>query len=125
MAEKKEYRTVHGIVQFEPREGEAGGKPIRNITVRQAGFGKFAVRVSATLWPSHAHVKVAEGDVVTLEGAYTMNTSTGQDGEPRTFHNLSVNRIFVHGASDAGAQTGTVNTGGSSADDSDDDDLGF
>jgi hypothetical protein len=67
----KQYRVVSGIVQFPPRDGEAGGKAVRNISVRQAGFGPTAVTVSATLWPSHADVKVDQGDVVTLEGSYT------------------------------------------------------
>lgn len=122
MAQEKQYRTVHGIVQFEPREGEAGGKPVRNITVRQAGFGPTAVRVSATLWPSHAHVKVEEGSVVTIEGPYTQNKSTGDDGETRTFHNLSVSRIFVHGMSDSGKKADVENA---VADDVADDDIPF
>lgn len=121
----KQYRTVFGIVQFEPREGEAGGKPVRNITVRQTGFGPTAVRVSATLWPSHGHVQVEEGDVVVIEGAYTQNKSTGQDGEERTFHNLSVNRIAVLGKSDGGREAGTVNTPSSSSSDDALDDIGF
>ena len=122
MAAEKQYRTVMGIVQFEPREGEAGDKPVRNITVRQTGFGPTAVRVSATLWPSHAHVEVEEGDVVVIEGAYTANKTKKQDGSPVTYHNLSVNRIAVLGKSDAGAQAGTVNT---EADEVDEDEVPF
>lgn len=125
MAEKKEYRTVMGIVQFEPREGEAAGQPVRNITVRQNGFGKYAVRVSATLWPSHAHVEVEEGDVVILEGAYKANQGKDKDDNPVTYHNLSVSRIAVLGKADGGAQPGTTNTPSSSASDDDDEDLGF
>jgi hypothetical protein len=108
MAEK-EYRVVHGIVQFEPKESEAGGKTVRNLAVRQTGFREQAIRVSATLWPSHAHVEVAEGDVVTLEGSYTRNTGE-KDGVKVTYHNISVSRILVHGNTDAGVKTDTVNT---------------
>lgn len=104
-----------GVVQFDPKDGEAGGKSVRNIVVQQAGFGPTAVRVSATLWPSHAHVSVSQGDVVALEGPYTQNKSTDQQGNQRTYHNLSVTRIAVLGQVDAGARTETVNT--------DDDDI--
>lgn len=121
MAESnKQYRTVVGFVQFPPREGEAGGKPIRNITVRTAGFREQAVRVSATLWPSHENVKVEEGDLVALEGSYTQNKSTNEEtGETRTFHNISVSRISVLGQGDAGKRVDTVNTDDADADDSD------
>lgn len=105
---------------FEPREAEAAGKPVRNITVQQAGFGPYAVRVGATLWPSHAHVSVKQGDIVTLEGAYTTRKTTDtESGEERTFHNISVTRILNHGAADQGAKEGTVNTGGDEAADED------
>jgi hypothetical protein len=122
---EKQYRTVFGIVQFEPREGEAGGKPVRNITVRQTGFGDKAVRVSATLWPSHAHVEVEEGDVVVFEGAYTQNKGKDKNDNPITYHNVSVNRIAVLGKSDGGEETDTVNTASAAADPGDDEDLGF
>jgi hypothetical protein len=79
--------------------------------VQQAGFGPTAVRVSATVWPSHAHVALAQGDVVTLEGSYTQNKSTNEEtGETRTYHNISVLRLKNHGPLDAGTKTETVNT---------------
>lgn len=123
MAAEKQYRTVVGIVQFEPREGEAGGKAVRNITVRQTGFGPTAPRVSATLWPSHAHVEVNEGDVVVVEGAYTQNKGTDKNENPITYHNLSVNKIAVLAKSDGGVQEGTTNT--AAADEPADDDVPF
>lgn len=119
----KVYRVIHGIVQFEPKEGEAGGKAVRNIAVRQAGFKEQAIRVSATLWPSHAHVEVAEGDVVTLEGSYTQNKGE-KDGAVVTYHNISVSRILVLGNADAGVKTDTVNTSTTAAE-PDDDDIPF
>lgn len=105
---------MHGIVQFPPREGDAGGKAVRNITIQQAGFGPTAVKVSATLWPSHKHVEVEQGDVVTLEGKYSSNKGTVQQGENAgkevTYHNLSVSRISVNGAkADSGVKEDTVN----------------
>jgi hypothetical protein len=107
-------------VAFEPREAEAAGQTVRNISVTQTGFGPTAVRVGATLWPSHAHVKVNQGDVVTLEGSYNQRTTTDSDtGEERKFHNISVTRILVHGAADQGKKNETVNTDDDSASDDD------
>ena len=123
MAAEKQFRTVIGIVQFEPKAGEAGGKAVRNIVVRQVGFKEQAIRVSATLWPSHAHVEVNEGDVVVLEGSYTQNKSTAQDGTPRTYHNMSVNKIAVLGKADSGARPDVEADGGAA--DADDDDVPF
>ena len=114
----KQYRTIQGIVQFPPEDGEAGGKSVRNIRVRQTGVHeKEALLVSATLWPSHDHVVVNEGDVVTLEGSYTARKGESKDGTPRTYHNLSVSRIFVHGNADSGSEVGTVNTNDAADDD--------
>jgi hypothetical protein len=122
--QKAEYRAVLGFVQFEPRDGEAGGKAVRNITVRQNGFGPYAVRVSATLWPSHAHVEVNEGDLVALEGKYTQNKGKDKNENPVTYHNISVTKIAVLGNGDSGERAETVNT--PAADDgADDEDLGF
>jgi hypothetical protein len=75
------------------------------------------VRVGATVWPSHSHVPLKQGDVVTLEGAYNKRTSTNEDGEERTFHNVSVTRLLVHGTADTGKREETTND--SSADDDD------
>lgn len=98
------YRTIVGIVQFPPREGEAAGKPVRNIRVNQNGFGPTAVPVSATLWPSHKDFAVAENDVVVLEGKYTKSSGTNKDGDPVTYHNISVARIAKIGEADPGQQ---------------------
>lgn len=97
------YRTVIGIVQFPPRDGEAADKPVRNIVVNSVGFKEQAVRVSATLWPSHKDVAVEENDVVIMEGKYSKTNKT-KDGEPITYHNLSVARIAVIGKADPGEQ---------------------
>lgn len=105
-----EFRTVTGIVQFPPRDGNANGKAVRNITIRQTGFGPTAVRVNATLWPSHAHVAVAEGDVVMVDGKYNQTKRTNEEsGETKTYHNLSVTRIAVLGKSDGGKKAEVEN----------------
>lgn len=99
---------------FEPRDAEAAGQQIRNITVS----GVDRLRYGATLWPSHAHVKVEQGDVVTLEGSYNQRTRTNDEtGETTKFHNISVTRIKIHGAADQGKKNETVNTEPEASDD--------
>jgi hypothetical protein len=98
-----EYRGVIGIVQFPPRDGEANGKPVRNIRVNSFGFGPYAVPVDATLWPSHEDVEVAENDLVALEGKYNKTNKT-VNGEPRTYHNISVTRFKNLGQVESGTK---------------------
>jgi hypothetical protein len=124
LASDKQYRVVHGIIQFEPREGEAGGKPIRNIRIRQTGFGQQSVNVSLTVWgSSHGHVPLAEGDVITAEGSYEARKVTKDDGSQVTYHNLSVSKIKNFGAADSGTRTETVNDVADET--ADDDDVPF
>ena len=106
-----DYRTVIGIVQWEPKDGEAAGKPVRNIVVNSVGFKEQAVSVYATLWPSQADVEVAENDVVILEGRYNRNVS----GE-KTYHNLSVARIAVLGKASEGVKADVDDNDASDAD---------
>lgn len=105
---EKTYRTVLGIVQFDPREGEAAGKAVRNIVVNQTGFGNQAVKVYATIWPSHESVKIARNDVVLLEGSYTSQTKQKDDGDKVTYHNLSVTRLAVLGKASDGQAPATT-----------------
>lgn len=116
----KQYRTVTGIVEFPPRDGEAGGKAVRNITISNGGFKEQAIRVYATLWPSHEHVAVEEGDVVTVKGSYAANRK-----DDKVYHNISVSAILVHGKVDEGKKAETTNDDDSSADDAADDDIPF
>jgi len=118
------FRTIVGVVQFPPSTGQANGKDVRNIAVRQTGVhAKEALRVSSTLWPSFDHVVVQEGDVVVLDGKYTENRGTDKDGNPRTYHNLSVSSIAVIGRVDTGAEPGVENA--QPAADAADDDIPF
>lgn len=105
----KVYRSVVGSIQFDPKESEAAGKPVRNIVVKATGFKEQAVSVSATVWPEHAGVALKKGDVVFLEGSYTQNKGTKQDGSPVVYHNLSVSRIGVLGAVIEGDKPDVVN----------------
>lgn len=109
-------------MQFDPREGNAGGKEVRNLVIREVGFVK-PLRVSATVWPSHSHVAVEKGDIVLVDGAVTRTKGTNQEGEEVTYNNLSVSQIAVLGKTDAGKKVETVNT--DSVDDEDDDDIPY
>lgn len=124
-AKKKAYRTIVGVVQFEVKEGEAAGQTVRNLVVKQTGFGSQSVNVYATLWPSHNAVAVERGDIVVLEGSYTsrdgQNKTTGEDV---TYHNVSVSRIAVLGKMDEGADEEVVSSS-DDADPVDEDDIPF
>lgn len=113
-----------GVIQFDPREGQAGGKDVRNITVRTAGVKEQSLKVGATLWPSHAHIEVGRGDFVVLEGKFSRNEGTNQDGVKVVYNNLSVTNILNLGTLDAGQEVETVNTD-ASADEVADDDIPF
>ena len=117
-----EYRTIVGIVQFPPREGEAAEKPVRNIRVNNAGFGPTAVPVSATLWPSHKDFDVQENDVVVLEGKYTTSSGKDKNDNPIKYHNISVARIAKIGTADPGTRPDVDDNG---ADDTGDEDIPF
>jgi hypothetical protein len=122
----KVYRTVVGTVEFDPRDGKAGEKDVRNITVQSAGFKDSAIKVGATIWPSHSHIKVAKGDVVVLKGSFSRNTSEKEDGTPVTYNNLSVASILVLGQMDEGVRDNEESTTKSTATQlTDDEELPF
>jgi hypothetical protein len=109
-------------VQFPPREGNAGGKEVRNITIRTTGGGDQSIKVGATLWPSHAHVAVGEGDLVFVEGKFTRTKGEGKDGAPVTYNNLSVSDFINLGSADGGKDEREA---ASSAAEEADDDIPF
>lgn len=115
------FRSILGTVEFDPREGQAGGKDVRNITVAQFGVKDQAIKVGATLWPSHAHVPVEKGDIVALRGKFTRNTTTNGEGVAVTYNNLSVTAIKVLGQLDAGVKVESENAAAPAADEADDD----
>lgn len=115
------YRSFLGFVKFDPRDGDAGGKPIRSFTFRALGVKEQALDIRATLWPSHEHIDIEQGSLVAVEGKFTVN-KTKKDGEPVTYHNLSVSQIVVLGEGDRGVREETVNT---DSDDADDDDEAY
>lgn len=121
----KQYRTFIGIVQWDPREGEAAGKKVRNATIRAAGVKEQSILVSLTLWPSHSGVKIAQGDVVVAEGVFTRSTGEDQQGNSRTYNNLSVSRILKLGAADSGVRDDDEPSASEEPDDEPDDDIPY
>ena len=123
MASDKVYRTVVGVVEFEPNESTTkAGQDIRNILVSQTGFKENAIKISATIWDSHAHVDVAKGDVVVLKGSFDRNTGTNKAGEKVIYNNLSVSSILVLGAMDEGVRDDDERGSRSNSDAADDED---
>jgi hypothetical protein len=113
------YRSFSGFVKYEPREGEANGKDVRTIVLRQVGIKDQAIDIRATLWPSHEHVAVEQDDFVAVEGKFTVNKANNKEGEPVTYFNLSVSRIVVLGQGDGGVRADTENTGDADPEDAD------
>ena len=107
----KQYRTVTGIVQFDPQDGEAAGKAVRNIVIREVGFKEQAVNVYVTVWPSHADLAIERGDALMVEGTYSQGSGKAQDGSPRVYHNISATRIAKLGTAIEGTRPEVENTG--------------
>jgi len=120
---EKQYRTVMGIIQFDPKESEAAGKSVRNIVVRNIGFKDQSQKVYVTVWPSHASVELERGSVVCVEGSYTQGKGKNEDGSPRVFHNLSATRIAVLGLALEGVRVDVENVPADDA--AGDDDIPF
>lgn len=117
-----EYRTIFGVVQFDTQEAEAAGKDILRFTIRSNGTKDQSQLVSCTLWPSHADYfkKLAKGTAVVVQGKYSVNKGTDKDGDPKTYHNLSVSDLLVLGEVDSGEEVETTRSAASS-DDGDED----
>lgn len=105
----KVYRAFVGAVQFDPRDGEAGGKKTKQVVISATGLAEQAARVTLTLWPSHAKsaAEVKKGDLVFAEGVFTRNTSNDKEGNAVVYNNLSVARFKNFGGVDTGEQQAT------------------
>lgn len=97
---ENEYKTVAGIIQFEPETREVNGKAVKQFTVRNIA-GNVNVRV--TIWPELAAPALEKGDGVMVDGKYT--TTSSQDGS-REFHNISATTIVKLGTGTAKASNG-------------------
>lgn len=115
MADKKsEYRSFIGLVKYPVRDGEVTVRDetvtVRNFVIRATGVKEQAMDVRGTLWPSHEHVELEQGDLVFIEGAFSARKGTKKDDEgnetPTTFFNLSVSGIKNLGPLDLGDRDG-------------------
>jgi hypothetical protein len=85
-----EYVTVAGIVQFDPRTRQAGGKEVRDVVIRAIGSNK---NFSVTIWPEKSGIPVNKGDFLVCDGKYSQSVGQNKDGEQVTYHNLSATTI--------------------------------
>lgn len=85
-----DYISKLVVVQFPPEEREVNEQTVRSVSVRCTAT---QAKIGATVWPNLADVPIEEGDLLVLEGKATRTTKTGDDGETRTYNNLSVNGI--------------------------------
>jgi len=86
-----EYMTIAGIVQFPPRERQAGGKQVRDVLIRAIGDNK---NYSITVWPENGNITINKGDFVVADGKYSSSIGQNKEGAQVTYHNLSSNTIF-------------------------------
>jgi len=86
-----EYITVAGIVQFDPRNRQAGDKQVRDIVIRAIGSNK---NFSITLWPEKANIPISKGDFVVADGKHSQSVGQNKAGEQVTYHNLSATTVI-------------------------------
>lgn len=85
-----EYMTVAGIVQFDPRTRQAGGKEVRDVLIRALNSTK---NFSITVWPENT-VEINKGDFIIADGKYNQTTGQNKEGEQVTYHNLSATSVL-------------------------------
>jgi hypothetical protein len=86
-----EYVTIAGIVQFDPRTRQAGGKEVRDVVIRAIGSNK---NFSVTIWPEKSGIPVNKGDFLVCDGKYSQSVGQNKAGEQVTYHNLSATTII-------------------------------
>jgi len=93
-----EYITVAGIVQFDPRNRQAGDKQVRDIVIRAIGSNK---NFSITLWPEKANIPISKGDFIVADGKHSQSVGQNKAGEQVTYHNLSATTVIRIAGEDA------------------------
>jgi hypothetical protein len=86
-----EYITVAGIVQFDPRQRQAGDKQVRDVVIRAIGSNK---NFSITLWPEKANIPIAKGDFLVCDGKHSQSVGQNKAGEQVTYNNLSATTVI-------------------------------
>lgn len=86
-----EYITIAGIVQFDPRQRQAGGKQVRDVLIRAIGDNR---NYSITVWPEKGDIPISKGDFLVADGKYSSSVGQNKEGAQVTYHNLSATTIF-------------------------------
>lgn len=77
----KQYETVRGVVQFDPREREVNGKKVIDIAVRDRGSDGASKLINITIWPEFLLKEpVKKGDGIMADGSVELRTFQGKDG---------------------------------------------
>lgn len=87
-----EYAVVAGMIQFDPKEREANGQSVRDITIKALGTQKL---VRITVWPEFSGVALKKGDFVSVDGKYEVSMGQGTDGGQREYINVSATQLAV------------------------------
>jgi hypothetical protein len=112
-----EYITVAGIVQFDPRSRNAGGKDVRDVAIRSLANHKM---ISITVWPENNNVPVKKGDFIVADGKFSQSQGQNKNGEQQTYYNLSA-ITFLNFSNNAPQPTqNNVVVGAASSDTADD-----
>ena len=108
-----EYITVAGIVQFDPRQRQAGGKDVRDVAIRSLANHKM---ISITVWPENAHVPVKKGDFIVADGKFSQSPGQNKNGEQQTYYNLSaITFLNFSNTTSASPPKATADTGAAPA----------
>jgi hypothetical protein len=87
-----DFPVVAGLVQFEPRRREVNGQEVRDVKV--CAFGSQQ-ETWVTVWPEHAHVCLAAGDLVVVQGRRRTWSGRDRDGNPREYVGVDA-KTLVH-----------------------------
>ena len=86
-----EYVTIAGLVQFDPRSRQAGGKPVRDVMIRNIGDNK---NYGITMWPEKDHIIINKGDFVIIDGKLSQSVGQNKEGASVTYNNVSASTVF-------------------------------
>lgn len=107
-----DYITIAGLIQFDPRDRQAGGKQVRDVVVRAIGDNK---NYSVTIWPENGHITVNKGDVLFVDGKLSQSVGQNKAGEQVTYNNLSaMNIVCIPGNGPQSVSNATDSTAKSS-----------
>ena len=88
---KHDFPVVAGIVQFEPRHREVNGSEVRDIKVRAFGSQE---ETWITVWPEFAHVPMAAGDFLVVQGKRRQWSGTDRGGNPRLYTGIDAKTLI-------------------------------